>query len=157
MCEESKTGTDAQVVNLNTTSVDCIVQGALRNTYNDIPSTYNPFTDGSNWTSITWPTELNNFFENKIHKHCVCSTYLYYKSCYEKLSKIDYNDKFVIALIHQQDHQNNFGSGLAVPNHFVQILGVNEDGGIRYWQYGEKENKYISNTDKCYGLYIIDK
>ena len=154
ICEKSKTGTDAIAKDLWTTSLDCIVQGAIRNTYNNIPSAYDPFPDGSGWSSITWPPEINNFFEKKINKECKCSTYPYAKKSYEKLSNIDYSEKFVIALIHSSSSSGDFGTG--IPNHYVQILGTNEDGSIKYWQWGV-DTPFISNKSNCWGIYIIDK
>lgn len=156
VCEKSKTGTDEQAENLNTTSLDCIVQGAFRNTYNNIPPTYNPFINNSGWSSMTWPSEINSFFEKKLNKECKCSTYPYPKNCRKKLSDIDYDNKFVIALIHSNYPSSlDFGSSITdKPDHYVQIMGIDKNESVEYWQWGES---YNSNTYNCWGIYIIDR
>lgn len=153
VCEASKTGTDAQAKELKTTALDCIVQGAFRNTYNETTN-YNPFTDKSGWSSITWPTEINSFFENQLHKNCDSNTYLFPTDSFDRLSKIDYSRKYVIALISVINGSDDFGTGY--PDHYVQITNVTEDNKIKYWQLGDT-NPYQSNTTKVWGLYIIDR
>lgn len=154
VCEASKTGTDAQAKELKTTALDCIVQGAFRNTYNETTS-YNPFTDGSGWSSITWPTEINSFFEDQLHKNCECHTYSHLTDSFNQLSKIDYSRKYVIALIGYTDGNDNFEEG-GIPRHYVQILGTTNNHTIKYWQMGQ-EQPFESHTTKVWGLYIIDR
>lgn len=154
VCEASKTGSDAQATAIDTTALDCIVQGAFRNTYNETAD-YNPFTDGSGWLSITWPTEINSFFENQLQKNCDSSTYIHLTDSYERLSEIDYSKKFVIALIGYTDGNDNFEEG-GIPRHYVQILGTTNNHTIKYWQMGQ-EQPFESHTTKVWGLYIIDR
>lgn len=153
VCDESKTGTDAQAKAIGTTALDCIVQGAFRNSYNDITD-YNPFTDGNGWGSITWPTEINSFFETVLNKECNDTIRIWQNDYYNRLSEIDFKKYFVIALIHNEDNTNNFGVG--APNHYVQILNVNKDHSVQYWQWGET-NPYTSKSCRCWGLYIIER
>ena len=153
VCEASKTGTDADAQAIKTTALDCIVQGAFRNTYNETCH-YNPFTDGEGWSSITWPSEIDTFFNDKLHKKCESNNYFYPTDSYDRLSKIDYNKKFVIALISVKDGSDDFGEG--APRHYVQILGTTNNHTIKYWQMGQ-EQPFESHTTKVWGLYIIDR
>ena len=154
VCDASKTGTDADAQAINTTALDCIVQGAFRNTYNETCH-YNPFTDGEGWSSITWPSEIDTFFNDKLHKKCESNNYFYPTDSYDRLSKIDYSKKFVIALIGYTDENGNFEEG-GIPRHYVQILGTTNNHTIKYWQMGQ-EQPFESHTTKVWGLYIIDR
>lgn len=150
--EASKSGTDAQAGVLGTNALDCIVQGAFRNTYNEFPiTTYNPFTDGSGWASITWPTEITNFFTENLNKNVSTS----FNCDYDDLKDINYNKKFVIAAV-DGTFDNGYNFGNFIPNHYVQILATDQEKNIFFWQWGEK-NPYKSSCSRCYQIICIDR
>ena len=158
VCEASKTGSDAQAAAIGTTSLDCIIQGAFRNTYNYILD-YNPFTDGSGVSSITIPADIFKFFKNTLGKN----VRNIFDPDYLSNNVIDYNNNFVIALIDIKEDKSitnyynkfYFGNGL-IPDHYVQILSRGGGDSVLFWQWG-KEKPFISKTSKCHQLYIIEK
>lgn len=148
---ESIFGTDRQVKELETTSVDIIVQGAIIHS-NNIIQDYNPFTDGSGFSSFAWPGLFESFFT----KIDVTPQKVVFAD-YEELEKIDFNRFFVIAAINIEvieGYKCEFKRFFDYPNHYVQILGCS-NGYVLIWQWGSS-NYYSINGD-TFWIYIIPK
>ena len=70
---------------------------------------------------------------------------------YTDLANINYDDFFVIAAIdasNWQDGQSEytFASQTLFPNHYIQVTGIYDDKGIKFWHWG-KDNNHTTNVD----------
>ena len=148
VADKSKSGTDLQLFEWDPsiTSVDAIIQGAIINSYNMILD-YDPFTDGAGLRSFMWPLDLKNFFKNKLG----LPTSSKINAGYTDLANINYDEFFVIAAIdasNWQDGQSEytFASQTLFPNHYIQVTGIYDDKGIKFWHWG-KDNNHTTNVD----------
>ena len=157
VAEGSKSGSDIQLLQWDPeiTSVDAIMQGAIINTYNIILD-YDPFTDGSGWSSFMWPNSLKNFFSDNLNMKIT----LINSARYQELSNINYDKYFVIAAIESSNWKDGqseytFTHNWPVPNHYIQVTGIYDDKGITFWHWG-KDNNHSTNVD-TYFIFKIQK
>ena len=151
--DEMKNGTVGDLHKAGLNSVDAIMQGALTNLNNDW-LTINTFKGESGVNSFMWPGFIKSFL-NKFVGVDVRNIGAF--PTIDALKKIDYNKYFVIGLVHE--NRGRIASGL-IPNHYVQLLGFNNQNYASFWTWGEKnprKSHVFGTTHGIHQIYLIKR
>lgn len=67
------------------------------------------------------------------------------------MKSVNYGEKFVIGLVHSSG--GHISGGL--PNHYVQIRGVENSNYVHYWNWGENFDRKSHISGNIHGIHMI--
>lgn len=148
-------GTDTDLINIDTNSVDALVLGGITNWANYVLD-FDPFSGKQSPRSLMLPNRIEEFVKllgyNVVVKGNTLVPTVASQLTFDEIRSfnIDYNNNFVIGLIATE----NAYCGIA--DHYIQILNIDFNLlKLDYWSWGG--NYKMNDNEKVIAIIIINK